>query len=157
MSHVSLPRFCDRFCIGLTGGIASGKSTASERLAQLGAAVVDTDVIAHQLTQAGGAAMPAIEHAFGKDFINLDGSLNRTAMRALVFAEPLKRSRLEAILHPMIHAKPVSLALQLRVNMWCLWCLYWLKAAAGDSKSTASRWSIATPTCSLSVYFNAPR
>jgi dephospho-CoA kinase len=105
MSFVSSPRFCDRFCIGLTGGIASGKSTASECLGQLGAAVVDTDVIAHQLTHAGGAAMPAIEHAFGKGFINLDGSLNRTAMRALVFAEPLKRSLLEAILHPMIHAK----------------------------------------------------
>jgi dephospho-CoA kinase len=105
MNHVSLPRFCERFCIGLTGGIASGKSTASAQLAQLGAAVVDTDVIAHQLTQPSGAAMAAIESAFGCEFINADGSLNRSAMRALVFSDSAERARLEAILHPMIHAK----------------------------------------------------
>lgn len=103
MNHVSIPRFCDRFCIGLTGGIASGKSTVSERLAQLGAGIVDTDVIAHQLTQAGGAAMHAITAAFGTDFLNADGSLNRGAMRARVFGNPAERARLEAILHPMIH------------------------------------------------------
>jgi dephospho-CoA kinase len=105
MSHVTLPRFCERFCIGLTGGIASGKSTVSERLSQLGAGVVDTDVIAHALTQVGGAAMPAIQAAFGDAFINADGSMNRSAMRAKVFAQPNERKRLEAILHPLIHAK----------------------------------------------------
>lgn len=105
MSHVTLPRFCDRFCIGLTGGIASGKSTVSERLFQLGAGVVDTDAIAHALTQVGGAAMPAIQAAFGDAFMNADGSMNRGAMRAKVFAQPEERKRLEAILHPMIHAK----------------------------------------------------
>jgi dephospho-CoA kinase len=105
MSHVLLPRFCDRFCIGLTGGIASGKSTVSERLSALGAGVVDTDVIAHQLTQVGGAAMPAIAAAFGDHFISGDGSLNRSAMRTRVFSQPAERKRLEAILHPMIHAR----------------------------------------------------
>ncbi len=105
MSTVSLPRFCERFCIGLTGGIASGKSTVSERFAQLGAGIVDTDVIAHQLTHVGGAAMPAIAAAFGTDFLNADGSLNRSAMRAHVFATPSERARLEAILHPMIHTR----------------------------------------------------
>ncbi len=105
MSVVILPRYCERFCIGLTGGIASGKSTVSARLSELGAAVVDTDVIAHQLTQAKGAAMAAIEAAFGAAYINADGSLNRSAMRALVFAQPAERARLEAILHPMIHAQ----------------------------------------------------
>ncbi len=96
-------RFCQRFCIGLTGGIASGKSTVSARLAQLGAAVVDTDVIAHHLTQPGGAAMAAIEAAFGAALINPDGSLNRAAMRARVFEQASERARLEAILHPLIH------------------------------------------------------
>lgn len=105
MNHVTLPRFCDRFCIGLTGGIASGKSTVSERLSQLGAGVVDTDAIAHALTQVGGSAMPAIQAAFGDRFINPDGSMNRSAMRERVFAQPGERKRLETILHPMIHAR----------------------------------------------------
>jgi dephospho-CoA kinase len=103
------PRFCERFAIGLTGGIASGKSTASERFAQLGAAVVDTDVVAHQLTQASGEAMPAIEAAFGAALIQADGSMNRAAMRALVFAQPEQRARLEAILHPLIHSRTRTL------------------------------------------------
>lgn len=105
MSHVLIPRFCERFCVGLTGGIASGKSTVSARLAQLGAAIVDTDVIAHQLTQANGEAIAPIAAAFGPSVINADGSLNRAAMRAQVFANPEDRSRLEAILHPMIHCR----------------------------------------------------
>jgi dephospho-CoA kinase len=105
MSDMTSPRFCERFCIGLTGGIASGKSTVSERLSELGAGVVDTDVIAHALTQVGGAAMPAIQAAFGDGFINADGSMNRSAMRTKVFAQPDERKRLEAILHPMIHAR----------------------------------------------------
>ncbi len=104
-----LQRFCQRFCVGLTGGIASGKSTATETFAQLGAGIVDTDVIAHQLTAGHdsntglGAAMPAIEHTFGASFINANGSLNRAAMRAHVFANPLEKRKLEAILHPMIN------------------------------------------------------
>jgi dephospho-CoA kinase len=109
MSLHEVHPFCNRFCIGLTGGIASGKSTASERFAQLGAAVVDTDVIAHQLTQPGGAAMAAIQVAFGAALINDDGSMNRAAMRELVFANPAERTRLEAILHPMIHAQTRAL------------------------------------------------
>ncbi len=99
----TLPRYCDRHAIGLTGGIASGKSTVAARFAVLGAAVVDTDAVAHELTAPQGAAMPAIEQAFGENYLNPDGSLNRTAMRALVFAQPDKRKILESILHPMIH------------------------------------------------------
>jgi dephospho-CoA kinase len=104
-----LPRFCQRFCIGLTGGIASGKSTVAEYFARLGAAIVDTDVIAHQLTTAQGEAMPAIASTFGTAFINADGSLNRAAMRKLVFANPNERQRLEAILHPLIHTHTQNL------------------------------------------------
>ncbi|OWY37606.1 dephospho-CoA kinase [Xenophilus sp. AP218F] len=88
--------------VGLTGGIGSGKSAASERFAELGAAVVDTDLIAHQLTGPGGAAMPDIVAAFGGEAATPDGALDRAAMRRKVFADPASRQRLEAILHPLI-------------------------------------------------------
>ncbi len=90
------------FIVGLTGGIGSGKSAAADRFGERGAAVVDTDVIAHALTAPGGAAIEPIRAAFGDALIAADGALDRAAMRARVFAEPAERVRLEAILHPMI-------------------------------------------------------
>lgn len=88
--------------IGLTGGIGSGKSAAADRFAALGTSVVDTDLIAHALTTAGGAAMPAIRSAFGERVVTPEGALDRKAMRDLAFADPAQRQRLEGILHPMI-------------------------------------------------------
>jgi len=88
--------------LGLTGGIGSGKSSVARRLAAHGALVVDTDALAHALTAPGGDALPAIAAAFGDDMIGPDGAMDRARMRALVFAEPGQRLRLEAILHPMI-------------------------------------------------------
>lgn len=90
------------FSVGLGGGIGSGKSAVADRFAELGAAVIDADVIAHELTGPGGAAMPAIEQAFGAEALAADGSLDRAAMRRLVFADASRRAQLEAILHPMI-------------------------------------------------------
>lgn len=90
------------YCIGVTGGIGSGKSSAARLFADLGATVVDTDEIAHQLTAPKGEAMHAIAGAFGPSVIATDGSLNRAAMRELVFADVTRRHQLEAILHPMI-------------------------------------------------------
>ena len=90
------------YCVGLTGGVGSGKSTAARLFADLGAALVDTDAIAHALTAAHGAAMAAIEAEFGGEVIAADGSLNRAAMRSLVFSEGGARQRLEQILHPLI-------------------------------------------------------
>lgn len=90
------------FIVGLTGGIGSGKSAVADRFVERGARLVDTDAIAHALTTAHGAAMPAIRAQFGDSVIAPDGSLDRTAMRALVFAQPEARQHLEAILHPMI-------------------------------------------------------
>jgi dephospho-CoA kinase len=90
------------FIVGLTGGIGSGKSTAAEIFASLSVAVVDTDVIAHELTTAGGTALPAISAAFGSSVLRADGGLDRAAMRRLAFADPSAKARLEAILHPMI-------------------------------------------------------
>ena len=90
------------FCIGLTGGIGSGKSSAAKIFQELGAAVVDTDQIAHELTRRGGAAIAAIADHFGADCIAADGSLDRSKMRRLVFADPKAKRKLEAILHPLI-------------------------------------------------------
>ncbi len=90
------------FIVGLTGGIGSGKSTAAEIFATFGVAVVDTDVIAHELTTAGGAALPAIAAAFGGSVLRADGALDRAAMRRLAFSDLSAKARLEAILHPMI-------------------------------------------------------
>ena len=92
------------FRVALTGGIGSGKSTVADRFVALGAVLVDTDVIAHRLTAADGAAIAAIRERFGEAMIAADGSLDRAAMRARAFAEPSSRKALEAILHPMIRA-----------------------------------------------------
>ena len=92
------------YSIGLTGGIGSGKSTVAERFAARGAAVVDTDAIAHALTGPDGRAMPAIAERFGAGCVRADGSLDRDAMRQRVFADPAQRAALEAILHPLIGA-----------------------------------------------------
>ncbi len=93
------------YVVGLTGGIGSGKSAAADLFAAHGAAVVDTDAIAHALTKAGGAAMPAIRAEFGAAVVAADGALDRGAMRAIAFADPPARKRLEAILHPLIRAE----------------------------------------------------
>ncbi len=91
--------------IGLTGGIGSGKSTVAGELVTCGAVLVDTDAIAHALTAAAGAAMPAIAAAFGAGVVASDGALDRARMRALAFDQPEARGRLEAILHPLIGAE----------------------------------------------------
>ena len=88
--------------IGLTGGIGSGKSTVAGLLAGHGAAIIDTDAIARRLTLPSGAAIPAIRTEFGDDFIDAAGALDRERMRALAFADPRAKRRLEAILHPLI-------------------------------------------------------
>lgn len=93
------------FVVGLTGGIGSGKSTVAELFVARGAALVDTDAIAHELTGAGGAAMPALRAAFGDAVLRADGGLDRVAMRARVFADADAKARLEAILHPSIRAE----------------------------------------------------
>lgn len=91
-------------CVGLTGGIGSGKTSVSRLFAELGAGVVDTDEISHRLTAPNGAAMAAIRRAFGDEFVTANGALDRVAMRALIFTDSTAKTRLEAILHPMIRA-----------------------------------------------------
>lgn len=94
--------------VGMTGGIGCGKTTAAQLFEQLGASVVDTDAIAHALTAAGGAAMAAIRTRFGPRYVQADGSLDRAAMRALVFTDQGARQDLEAILHPLIREASIE-------------------------------------------------
>ena len=91
-----------KLLVGLTGGIGSGKSAAAAEFARLGASVVDTDAIAHNLTAAGGAALPEIERLFGKGYIAQSGEMDRKRMRRLVFSDAAARRELEGLLHPMI-------------------------------------------------------
>ncbi len=98
------------YAVGLTGGIGSGKSTVARLFAELGARIVDTDLISHQLTQADGAAIPAIRDAFGARFIDEKGALDRAQMRELVFADGTAKQRLEAILHPIILKQTIEQA-----------------------------------------------
>lgn len=89
-------------CIGLTGGIGCGKSTVAELFAEHGAGIIDTDAIARDLTQSGGAAIAAIRAAFGGDYLTAGGALDRAKMRALIFSDAAAKQRLELILHPLI-------------------------------------------------------
>lgn len=93
------------YVVGLTGGIGSGKSTVADLFVARGAALVDTDAIAHELTGPHGAAMAAISEAFGPAVVDARGALDRAAMRRQVFADATARQRLEAILHPLIRAE----------------------------------------------------
>lgn len=91
-----------RFSVGLTGGIGSGKTTVANLFGELGAAIIDTDLIAHQVSAVGGRAIEAIRETFGADFLTPEGAMDRNRMRQLVFADPVQKARLEAILHPLI-------------------------------------------------------
>ncbi len=93
------------FCVGVTGGIGSGKSRAAALFGELGADVVDTDDISHEITAAGGSAIPALIKAFGAATVAADGGMDRAAMRRLVFENPDARKRLENILHPQIRER----------------------------------------------------
>ncbi len=91
--------------VGLTGGIASGKSTVADMFRELGAAVIDTDVIAREVVTPGQPALEEIRQAFGESMIRNDGTLDRNSMRQLVFSNDAARRELEAILHPRIQAE----------------------------------------------------
>lgn len=90
--------------VGLTGGIASGKSLVAEEFAALGVPVVDTDVIAREVVEPGTEGLAAVVEAFGDDVLDADGNLDRARLRRLVFSDDAARRHLEAILHPRIRA-----------------------------------------------------
>lgn len=90
------------FVVGLTGGIGSGKSFIANYFANLGVPIIDADVIAHDITAPGQPAAKTIETHFGNSVINPDGSLDRTALRQIIFNDPDQRQWLEELLHPLI-------------------------------------------------------
>ena len=96
--------------IGLTGGIGSGKSTVSARLAEHGAVVVDADRIAREVVEPGTPGLKAVVEAFGDGVLGPDGALDRPALAAIVFADRDARARLDGIVHPLVRARATELA-----------------------------------------------
>lgn len=91
--------------VGLTGGIASGKSAVAAQLTKLGAVVIDADVIARQVVEPGTEALERVRETFGPGVFAADGSLDRAALGTVVFADQRERAKLNAILHPLIRAE----------------------------------------------------
>ena len=96
--------------IGLTGGIGSGKSTVSALLAARGAVIIDADRIAREVVEPGTPGLARIVEAFGDGVLAVDGSLDRAALAAVVFADPDARRRLDGIVHPLVRARATELA-----------------------------------------------
>lgn len=96
------------YVLGLTGGIASGKSTVSKILASYGAEIIDGDVIARQLQQPGEEGLRQIALQFGNEYLNEDGSLNRTKLGDLVFNDSAELAKLNHIMRPLIHQRIIE-------------------------------------------------
>lgn len=99
-------------CIGLTGGIGSGKTEASREFARLGATVIDTDLLARELVEPGQPALAEIISTFGKDLLDTQGKLDRARLREIAFSDLAQRMKLEAILHPRIRREAIKLTTQ---------------------------------------------
>jgi dephospho-CoA kinase len=110
--------------IGLTGGIGSGKSYVADRFAELGAAIVDTDAIAHEITAPGGAAIPKLVEAFGPGILRADGAMDRDAMRALAFSDATAKTRLEQITHPLIREIGLARGAAAQASGACAYLVY---------------------------------
>ena len=95
--------------VGLTGGVASGKSTVSAMLRDLGAVVVDADALAREVVEPGTPGLDAVVDEFGSDVVTADGRLDRSKVGALVFADPSRRAALEAIVHPLVRARATEI------------------------------------------------
>lgn len=95
--------------VGLTGGVASGKSTVSAILAELGAVIIDADVLAREVVAFGTPGLASVVAEFGETLLTAEGDLDRVAMGALVFNDPAARKRLEAIVHPLVFERIVEL------------------------------------------------
>ena len=90
------------YLIGLTGGIAAGKSTVAKRLVELGAVEIDADILARQAVERGSAGLAKIQERWGLSLITEDGELDRAALAKIVFANPEERRELEKIVHPIV-------------------------------------------------------
>jgi dephospho-CoA kinase len=99
--------------IGLTGGIASGKSTVARMLAALGAEIIDADRLAHEVVEPGGPAYASVVADFGPEIVGADGRLDRERLAALVFSDPKRRKRLESLIHPHVRRESERLQAQI--------------------------------------------
>jgi dephospho-CoA kinase len=95
--------------VGLTGGVASGKTTVAAMLRDLGAVVVDADVLAREVVEPGTPGLAAVVAEFGPDVLTADGHLDRARLGAIVFADPQCRASLEAIIHPRVRARAAEI------------------------------------------------
>lgn len=95
--------------VGLTGGVASGKSAVAAKLAALGAVVIDADALARKVVEPGTPGLAAIKDTFGEAVLLADGSLNRPALGAIVFADEAARAKLNAIVHPLVREQAAKL------------------------------------------------
>ena len=109
----------ETFVVVLTGGIASGKTAISQLFVQRGVPVIDTDQIAHEIVEPGQPALKRIAEAFGQEFLNEKGRLDRKKMRNAIFSDPGLKDRLEGILHPAIAAEVDQRVAQIDAP-WCL-------------------------------------
>ena len=95
--------------VGLTGGVASGKSTVATMLEELGAVIIDADALAREVVAKGTPGLEAVVQEFGEELLGADGELDRPAMGRLVFGDEQARKRLEAIVHPLVFERIVEL------------------------------------------------
>jgi dephospho-CoA kinase len=95
--------------VGLTGGVASGKSSVSQMLRDLGAVVIDADALAREVVEPGTPGLDAVVEEFGPEVLASDGSLDRARLGSVVFADPGRRTALEAIVHPLVRARSAEL------------------------------------------------
>lgn len=119
------------YCVALTGGVASGKSTVADRFGRLGASVFDADVIARDLVAPGQPALAEIAATFGKDIVRAAGNLDREQLRQRIFADNEERRRLEAILHPRIRDTLRAQA-QICATLCCVLVIPLLAESRGD-------------------------
>ena len=106
--------------VGLTGGIGSGKSAATEIFANLGINIIDADIISHQLTQSGSESFNEIKQLFGDEFIASNGELDRKKIAQVIFSDPQKKTALENILHPKIKQKMLDEIEHLSANNYII-------------------------------------
>lgn len=97
------------YLVGLTGGIASGKSTVARQLVELGAVLIDADALSREAVEPGSPGLDAVREAFGPDAVAEDGGMNRAAVGAIVFADSDKRAILEGIIHPYVQRRTAEL------------------------------------------------
>jgi len=105
-------RLDGRMLVGLTGGIGAGKSVVAQRLAELGAVVIDSDQLAREVVAPGTDGLAEVVAAFGPGVLGEDGALNRSALAERVFADRPARERLEAVIHPRVRARTAALVAQ---------------------------------------------